>query len=46
MEIYTADAVVTIIEKRIVKARARLDRHSTRHNNLFVAYFDLKGGAS
>ena len=46
-ECFTANTVVDLIEKRIDKAHQRLDRHGTRHNNLFVAYFDLKaeGGA-
>ncbi len=38
--------VVKLIEKLIVKARDRLAEHSTAHDNLFIAYFDLKGGAS
>ncbi len=36
--------VVELIEKRICKARDLMDRHSRAHDNLFVAYFDLKGG--
>ena len=38
--------IVELIEKRINKARTLLDSHSRRHTNLFVAYFDLKEGAS
>ena len=45
-ECITADTVVELIEKSINKARDLLSRHSTRHRNLFVAYHDLKGGAS
>ena len=47
-ESFTANAVVQQIENRIRKVRDRLEAHSGRHNNLFVAYFDLKaaGGAS
>ena len=45
-ECYTAGTVVKLIENRICKARTRLDRHETDHKNLFIAYFDLKGGAS
>ena len=42
----TADTVVELIEKRIAKSLNLLDSHSRRHTNLFVAYFDLKEGAS
>ncbi len=47
-ESITADTVVQLIENRMRKARRRLETHSDRHSNLFVAYFDLKaeGGAS
>ena len=45
-ECFTAGTIVELIEKLICKARERLDRHETTHNNLFIAYFDLKGGAS
>ena len=45
-ECFTACSIVDLIEKRINKARTLLDSHSRRHTNLFVAYFDLKGGAS
>ncbi len=46
-ESFTADTVVQLIEKRLRKARDRLEAHSGRHNNLFVAYFDQQaaGGA-
>ena len=45
-ECFTAGTIVELIEKRINKARTLLDSHSRRHTNLFVAYFDLKEGAS
>ena len=45
-EAFTEVTVVDHIEKLIRRARDRLDKHSTMHNNLFVAYFDLKEGAS
>jgi len=45
-EAYAELTVVEHIEKLICKARDRLDIQSTRHSNLFIAYFDLKGGAS
>ena len=45
-ECCTADTVVELIEKRIQKALRLISSHSSRHDNLFVAYFDLKGGAS
>jgi hypothetical protein len=37
-----------MIEKRIDKARDRLDRAEIQYDNLFMAYFDLKrnGGAA
>ena len=46
-ECLTADTVVQLIEKRVRKARDRLETHSDRHSNLFVAYFDqqAEGGA-
>ena len=42
---FTAATVVREIIKRLNKAFAGMDRHSTRHSNLFIAYFDLKGRA-
>ena len=42
----TADTVVELIENRMRKVRDRLDTHGSRNRNLFVAYFDLKEGAS
>ena len=45
-EAFTEATVVEHIEKLICKARNRLDRHGTGYSNLFVAYFDLKGGTS
>ena len=46
-ESFTANTVVQLIENRLRKARDRLEAHSGRHNNLFVAYFDQQaaGGA-
>ena len=45
---FRAVSVVNEIIKRLDKAYSRLDRHDTRHRNLFMAYFDFKeaGGAS
>lgn len=37
-----ADTVLKIVEKKLRKANRALDRHDTRHLNLFMAYFDLK----
>ena len=37
-----ADTVLKIIEKKLSKAHAFIDRHDARHLNLFMAYFDLK----
>ena len=45
-EDYATETVVNLIEERIWKARHRLDRHDSKHLNLFFAYFDLKGGAA
>ena len=42
----TADTVVELIENRMRKVRDRLETHGSRNTNLFVAYFDLKGGVS
>lgn len=36
-----ADTVLKIIEARLSEAHRCIDRHSTRHLNLFMAYFDL-----
>ena len=43
----TGATVIGEILRRLNKMRSRLDRHGTQHNNLFIAYFDLKaaGGA-
>lgn len=41
-----ADTVLKIIEKKLNKAHACIDRHDARHLNLFMAYFDLKDGAA
>jgi hypothetical protein len=37
-----ADTVLKIVEKKLSKAHALIDRHDARHLNLFMAYFDLK----
>lgn len=37
-----ADTVLKIIEKKLSEAHNCIDRHSARHLNLFMAYFDLK----
>lgn len=37
-----AETVLKIIEKKLSKARDRMDRHDASHLNLFIAYFDLK----
>lgn len=37
-----ADTVLKIIERKLCKANRAIDRHDTRHLNLFMAYFDLK----
>jgi len=37
-----ADTVLKIIERKLSKAHASIDRHDARHLNLFMAYFDLK----
>lgn len=44
-EAYTEVTVVDHIEKLINKALDLLSRHDSQYHNLFVAYFDLKGGA-
>ncbi len=38
---FTAMTVVNEITKHLDKAHSHLDRHRTRHNNLFIAYCDL-----
>jgi hypothetical protein len=40
-----AEAVLKIVRKKLKKAHARIDRQDTRHQKLFVAYFELKGRA-
>jgi hypothetical protein len=37
-----AETVPKIIEKKLTKAHTQIDKHGTRHTNLFLAYFDLK----
>lgn len=39
-----ADTILKIIEKKMAKARNCIDRHDGKHLNLFMAYFDRKGG--
>lgn len=34
-----------VIEKKLSKVHAQIDKHDTRHTNLFFAYLDLKGKA-
>ncbi|MGH8167522.1 MAG: hypothetical protein ACREQ1_09795 [Woeseiaceae bacterium] len=41
-----ADTVLKIIERKLSKAQACIDRHDARHLNLFMAYFNLKEGSS
>jgi len=36
------DAVLEVVDKKLRKARLRMDRHSRRYLNLFLAYADLK----
>ena len=45
-ECMQAATLVGQIEQRVTKAYELVDRSSTVHDNLFIAYFDLKGGAS
>jgi hypothetical protein len=40
-----AEAVLKIVRKKLRKAHVRIDRQDTRHQELFVAYFELKGRA-
>jgi hypothetical protein len=35
-----ADTVLKVVERKLNKALNQLDRHATRHRNLFFAYFD------
>ncbi len=44
-ECMRAATLVEQMEKLIEKAYALVDQHGTQHTNLFIAYFDLKGGA-
>lgn len=37
-----SETVLSIVERKLNKALNRLDRHDSRHTNLFFAYFDLK----
>ena len=37
-----AEAVMSVVDRKLNKALNRLDRHDSRHRNLFFAYFDLK----
>ena len=36
-----AETVLKIVERKLHKALNQLDRHDSRHANLFFAYFDL-----
>jgi hypothetical protein len=36
------ETVLKIVERKLNKTLNRIDRHATRHRNLFFAYFDLK----
>lgn len=40
------DTVLKFIEESLSRAHAAIDRHDTRFMNLFLAYFDLREGAS
>jgi hypothetical protein len=37
-----AETVLKVVERKLDKALDWIDRHDTRHRNLFFAYFDLK----
>jgi hypothetical protein len=37
-----AETVLKVVERKLNKALNQLDRHDTRHRNLFFAYFDLQ----
>ena len=37
------ETICKVIEKKLRKARNRIDRHDRCHTNLFLAYFDLNG---
>jgi hypothetical protein len=37
-----AETVLKVVERKLNKALDRLDRHDTRHRNLFFAYFELE----
>lgn len=39
------DTALRVIEKKLGKAYNRIDKHDTRHTNLFLAYFDLRDKA-
>lgn len=39
------ETVLRIVEKKLRKARSQLDEHDARYLNLFMAYFELKGGS-
>ena len=36
------DAVLDVVDKKLRKARLRMDRHDTRYLNLFLAYTELR----
>ena len=37
-----AEAGLKAVKKKLLKANTRVDKHDTRHTNLFLAYFDLR----
>lgn len=37
-----AESVLSVVDRKLNKALNRLDRHDSRHQNLFFAYFELK----
>jgi hypothetical protein len=41
-----AETVLKIIEKKLSKAYRAIDRHGRRHSNLFLAYFERRGGSA
>ncbi len=40
-----AESALKVIERKLGKALARVNRHDARHTNLFLAYVDLKAQA-
>jgi hypothetical protein len=37
-----AETVLKVIEQKLDKVHTRLDKHDSRHTNLFFAYYELK----